>query len=55
MVAEAEQSFAPRSYELRAKLASHINPLASSGVYLQDAIMQCTRKAIGEIDSSGLT
>ena len=51
MVVEAEEVFAPRLYELRAKLVSHINPLESSGTDLQDAIMQCTRKAIGEIDT----
>jgi RNA polymerase sigma-70 factor, ECF subfamily len=37
-------------YELRAALVQGINPLNSSGTDLQDAIMRCTRKAIGEAD-----
>jgi RNA polymerase sigma-70 factor, ECF subfamily len=40
----------PELYELRAALVQHIDPLNSSGTDLQDAIMRCTRKAIGETD-----
>jgi RNA polymerase sigma-70 factor, ECF subfamily len=35
-------------YELRAALVQGIDPLNSTGTDLQDAIMRCTRKAIGE-------
>ncbi len=37
-------------YQLRAQLVSAIDPLKSKGADLQDIIMQCTRKAIGEIE-----
>ncbi|MBL0740460.1 RNA polymerase sigma factor [Chryseolinea lacunae] len=35
-------------YTLRAALVKAIDPLHSSGTDLQDALMQCTRRAIGE-------
>lgn len=38
-------------YELRAALVQHIDPLTSDGADLQDAIMRCTRKAIGETNT----
>lgn len=37
-------------YDLRANLVRQIDPLRSSGTDLHDAIMQCTRKAVGEIE-----
>lgn len=37
-------------YDLRSELVSFIDPLRSPGADLQDIIMQCTRKAHGEID-----
>ncbi|GAB4396828.1 MAG: hypothetical protein OHK0053_11860 [Microscillaceae bacterium] len=37
-------------YELRANLVKAIDPLRSKGADLQDIIMKCTRKAIGEIE-----
>jgi RNA polymerase sigma-70 factor, ECF subfamily len=36
-------------YELRLKLIKGIDPIRSKGADLQDAIMKCTRTAIGEI------
>lgn len=36
-------------FELRTQLIKVIDPLKSSGADLQDVIMKCTRKAIGEI------
>jgi RNA polymerase sigma-70 factor, ECF subfamily len=36
-------------YDLRTKLVRNIDPLCSKGADLQDAIMRCTRQAIGEI------
>jgi RNA polymerase sigma-70 factor (ECF subfamily) len=37
-------------YDLRTQLVKNIDPLRSKGADLQDFIMKCTRKAIGEID-----
>lgn len=37
-------------FELRAQLIKAIDPLRSGGNELQEAIMKCTRKAIGEIN-----
>ena len=50
MVREAEDSDQRRLYQLRANLAQQINPLRSSGADLHDAIMQCTRQAVGEVN-----
>jgi RNA polymerase sigma-70 factor (ECF subfamily) len=36
-------------FELRTRLVRAIDPLGSKGTDLQDVIMKCTRKAIGEI------
>ena len=49
MVREADGADTWRLYELRTNLVSQINPLRSSGADLHDAIMQCTRKAVGEV------
>jgi RNA polymerase sigma-70 factor (ECF subfamily) len=38
-------------YDLRTQLVKNIDPLRSKGSDLQDFIMKCTRKAIGEIES----
>ncbi len=38
-------------YDLRTKLLQNIDPLRSNGADLQDVIMRCTRKAIGEIEA----
>lgn len=38
-------------YELRADLVRAIDPLRSEGADLQDIIMRCTRRAIGELDT----
>jgi len=38
-------------YDLRTKLVQNIDPLRSKGSDLQDIIMKCTRKAIGEIET----
>ncbi|WKN40969.1 RNA polymerase sigma factor [Tunicatimonas pelagia] len=51
MVAEAESSGKRQLYELRAQLAAEIDPLRSAGADMQDIIMQCTRQAVGEIES----
>ncbi|MEO0333234.1 MAG: sigma-70 family RNA polymerase sigma factor [Bacteroidota bacterium] len=51
MVAEAESSGKRRLYELRSQLAAEIDPLRSEGADMQDIIMQCTRQAVGEIES----
>jgi RNA polymerase sigma-70 factor (ECF subfamily) len=37
-------------FKLRSQLVASIDPIRSDGADLQDIIMQCTRKAIGEID-----
>ena len=50
MVANAGKQSRRELYDLRAKLAAEINPLKSAGADMQDIIMQCTRKAIGEIE-----
>ena len=50
MVQEAAIQDTKKLYELRASLVSQIDPLRSSGADLQDAIMQCTRRAINEVD-----
>lgn len=50
MVAESEDSGKRKLYELRRELVAQIDPLKSEGADMQDAIMQCTRKAIGEIE-----
>jgi RNA polymerase sigma-70 factor (ECF subfamily) len=49
--AEENETDAEKLYDLRTELVSFIDPLCSSGADLQDIIMQCTRKANGEIDS----
>lgn len=49
MIAEANCSDKRNLYQLRTKLVAQIDPLRSAGTDLQDVIMQCTRKAIGEI------
>ncbi len=51
MVAEAESSSKRRLYELRSQLATEIDPLRSKGADMQDIIMQCTRQAVGEVES----
>lgn len=51
MVKERENKDANRLYELRTRLIAQLDPLRSSGADLQDSIMQCTRKAIGEIQT----
>jgi RNA polymerase sigma-70 factor (ECF subfamily) len=51
MVAEAERSGKRRLYELRLQLAAEIDPLRSKGADMQNVLMQCTRQAIGEIES----
>lgn len=38
-------------FDLRLKLVKAIDPLRSNGSELQDILMKCTRKAIGEIES----
>jgi RNA polymerase sigma-70 factor, ECF subfamily len=38
-------------YDLRTQLVKNIDPLRSKGADLQDAIMRCTRQAIGEIEA----
>jgi len=48
--AKEDETDAEKLYDLRAELVSFIDPLRSSGADLQDIIMQCTRKANGEID-----
>lgn len=49
MVREADDADAQRLYTLRVQLVAGIDPLRSSGADFQDAIMQCTREAIGEV------
>ncbi|MEO0468695.1 MAG: sigma-70 family RNA polymerase sigma factor [Bacteroidota bacterium] len=51
LVAEAEKADQAHLYKLRAELIAQIDPLRSEGADLQDAIMQCTRQAIGEISA----
>ncbi len=51
LVQESKSGTKSRLYELRAQLVAQIDPLKSSGSDLQDIIMQCTRKAIGEIQT----
>ena len=51
MAREAGKLNDAKLYRLRAKLVSSIDPLRSDGADLQDLIMQCTRQAIGEIES----
>ncbi len=51
-LARASKKFSREAlYDLRAKLIQGIDPLRSRGADIQDALMQCTRMAIGEIDS----
>ena len=50
MVKEADQQGQRNLYEMRTQLVSTIDPLQSGGADMQDIIMQCTRKAIGEVD-----
>lgn len=50
MIEKAPDAQAEELYKLRAALVAHIDPLRSSGADLQDAIMQCTRQAVGEIE-----
>lgn len=50
MVAQADNTDRAHLYQLRAQLVAQIDPMRSEGADLQDVIMQCTRKAIGEID-----
>ncbi|TAE34024.1 MAG: RNA polymerase sigma factor [Cytophagales bacterium] len=38
-------------YELRAQLVQAIDPLRTTGTDLHEAIMRCTRKAVGEIET----
>jgi len=49
MISAAETAEQKELYELRAKLAAGIDPLRAPGSDMQDIIMQCTRKAVGEI------
>ncbi len=49
LVNEATTKSKEELYRIRAVLVSGIDPLHSSGANLQDEIMKCTRKAIGEI------
>ena len=42
-------------YKLRTELVQAIDPLRSNGTELHDIIMQCTRKAIGEIEEFPVT
>lgn len=51
LVAEAKHSSRRRLYQLRARLVEQIDPLRSKGADMQDIVMQCTRQAIGEINS----
>ena len=50
MVKKAKRVDKDDLFRLRSKLVSSIDPIRSDGADLQDVIMQCTRKAIGEID-----
>ncbi|HHP7240430.1 MAG TPA: RNA polymerase sigma factor [Cyclobacteriaceae bacterium] len=50
MVEKAKTERQDELYNLRAKLVSKIDPLRSEGADMQDIIMQCTRRAIGETD-----
>lgn len=47
--AAAKDTSKEELYNLRAKLVRAIDPLRSGGADLQDEIMKCTRRAIGEI------
>lgn len=51
MVKEAGKEPKEKLYQLRAELVAAIDPLNSKGADLQDVIMQCTRQAIGEIET----
>ncbi|MBO0930440.1 RNA polymerase sigma factor [Fibrella aquatilis] len=51
LVRASEDASQSELYELRAALVQHIDPLTSGGADLQDAIMRCTRKAIGETNT----
>lgn len=51
MVREAGGKSKRDLYQLRSALVAHIDPIRSEGAELQDIIMQCTREAIGEIQS----
>lgn len=50
LVNEAENKGQRALYKIRSQLISNIDPLRSEGADLQDIIMQCTRKAVGEIE-----
>ncbi len=50
MVKKAKTVDKGELFKLRSQLAASIDPIRSDGADLQDVIMQCTRKAIGEID-----
>lgn len=50
MVKKVDSTGTRDLYEIRARLVSGIDPLRSEGADMQDIIMQCTRKAVGEID-----
>jgi RNA polymerase sigma-70 factor (ECF subfamily) len=51
MVKSSSSETRERLYELRAKLAAAIDPLNNEGADMQDIIMQCTRLAVGEIET----
>lgn len=48
LVRDSETSSSEDLYRLRANLVRTIDPLRSKGADLQDEIMKCTRRAIGE-------
>ncbi|HET8860967.1 RNA polymerase sigma factor [Marivirga sp.] len=51
LVKAAKKSNRAELYKLRTKLVKGIDPLHTQGADLQDVIMKCTRKAIGEIQT----
>lgn len=49
LVKESKHFDRDELYRLRTRLVKSIDPLRGQGADLQDIIMKCTRKAIGEI------
>jgi RNA polymerase sigma-70 factor (ECF subfamily) len=49
LIKAADRKDQEELFQIRARLVSGIDPMRSDGADMQDIIMQCTRKAIGEI------
>lgn len=50
MVKEANQHNKEKLYQMRAAMIKHIDPLNSNGHELQEALMNCNRMAMGELE-----